>query len=205
MWISKDQQIAELKSFTDFMERKLEESISNNTDEIKTIKRRVLKRLLKSETAESGCATMDLCSIGEYGSYMVPHGPNYEFPGGFSKLITYLLEKLPETAIKLEHPVKRLEFLAATSRGDDEEAVLVVCSNGARFKAKHVVVTCSVNYLQKHFKTMFDPRLMNEKKAEAINTVKMGTVNKIFMFYGKIITFVFSKPAQKNVRKWDFL
>ena len=165
---------------------KLEEAILNDSDEVKIIKRRVLKRLLKSETCESGCSTMDLCSIGEYGSYMVPMGPNYEFPGGFSKLVNFLVEKIPKTSIRLEHAVKHIKLLEASNGRSNESPLLVECTNGARFKAKHVVVTCSINYLQKHFKAMFDPLLMNEKKIEAINTVKMGTVDKIFMFYGTL-------------------
>ena len=80
IWVNKKE--VSLRSYTDFMNSKLEEVIGNDSEDVKNIKRRVLKRLLKSETAESGCSTMDLCSINQYGSYLVPYGPNYEFPGG---------------------------------------------------------------------------------------------------------------------------
>ena len=66
---------------------------------------------------------------------------------------------------------------------------MVECHNGALFKAKHVVVTSSINYLQKNYATLFEPVLLNDKKIVAINTVKMGTVDKIFMFYDDMSFF----------------
>ena len=66
---------------------------------------------------------------------------------------------------------------------------MIECQNGALFKANHVVVTSSVNFLQKNYATLFDPFLLNDKKIEAINTVKMGTVDKIFMFYDDMSFF----------------
>ena len=80
LWI--DRKKSAYSSYTDFMVHKLEEHIANESEENKVIKRAILKRLLKSETLESGCATMDVVSINEYGSYAVPSGPNLEFPGG---------------------------------------------------------------------------------------------------------------------------
>ena len=47
-----------VKSFTQYMEYKLENDIVNQRDEMKSLKRRIVQRLLKAETAESGCATM---------------------------------------------------------------------------------------------------------------------------------------------------
>jgi protoporphyrinogen oxidase len=161
------------------MEFKLESLIVNESDEMKNFKRRVLQRLLKAETAESGCATMELCSLVEYGSYMVPLHPNIEFPGGFSRLISFLANQVPKERIKLEHAVK---YVRKVNGGQELD---VECHNGSSFRAKHVIITCSVNYLQKYHKRMFEPLLLDQRKIEAINSVKMGTVDKIFMFYGK--------------------
>ena len=80
LWI--DRKKSAYSSYSDFMVHKLEEHIANESEENKVIKRAILRRLLKSETLESGCATMDHVSINEYGSYAVPSGPNLEFPGG---------------------------------------------------------------------------------------------------------------------------
>jgi hypothetical protein len=60
--------------------------------------------------------------------------------------------------------------------------LLIECVNGIVFKAKHVV-TCSVNYLKKNYMTLFDPYLLSGKKIDAINSVKMDTVDKIFLIY----------------------
>jgi hypothetical protein len=168
-----------VKSFTQYMEIKLESLILDESDEMKNFKRRVLQRLLKAETAESGCATMELCSLVEYGSYMVPLEPNFEFPGGFSKLVSFLANQIPKDQIKVEHPVKYVKKV------NDGQQLDVECYNGSSFRAKHVIITCSVNYLQKYYKRMFEPLLLDNRKIEAINSVKMGTVDKIFMFYGK--------------------
>lgn len=56
LWIDKKK--SQFKSYTDFMVHKLEIHIAKDTEEVKEIKRAVLKRLLKAETVESGCATM---------------------------------------------------------------------------------------------------------------------------------------------------
>jgi hypothetical protein len=71
-----------LKSYTDFMMSKLDEHTKYASEDDKKLKKAILQRLLKAETAESGCSNMGLCSINEYGSYLVPFGPDYEFPGG---------------------------------------------------------------------------------------------------------------------------
>ena len=176
---------ASVQSFTQYMEFKLENKIANESNEMKDLKRRLLKRKLKAETAESGCPTMDSCNLNEYGSYMVPLDPNYECPGGFSNLINYIADRIPKEKIKLEHAVKKVRRCFDSK----EHALLVECYNGTCFRTKHVIVTCSVNYLQKNYKLMFEPLMLDEKKIEAINRVKMGTVDKIFLFYGKKLIF----------------
>lgn len=67
--------------------------------------------------------------------------------------------------------------------------IAVECENGSRFRTKHVVVTCSVNYLKQSYSRLFDTRLITEQKLAAIDAVKMGTVDKIFLFYDDLSTF----------------
>ena len=52
------------------------------TLDVKNVKKALLQRLLIAETIESGSATMTEVSLNEYGSYEIPIGPDYEFPGG---------------------------------------------------------------------------------------------------------------------------
>ena len=106
-------------------------------------------------------------------------------------MIEYSARNLPQSCIKFNHPVKNVRLLVKKlhNTGPDEELLLVECENGAFFRTRHVVVTCSVNYLQKHYSTLFDSRLMTEKKIESINTVQMSTVDKIFLFYDDLASF----------------
>lgn len=183
IWVNKKK--TNFKSYTDFMVNKLESYIINEPDDVKHIKRAILTRLLKQETCESGCASMDLCSINEYGSYLKPFGPDVEFPGGYSKLIEFISRKIPESYLKLSHPVKYIQQINKENveNDDDDYRLMVECYNGTCFRAKHVVVTCSINYLKKNLTNLFDPILLSEKKIEAINAIKMDTVDKIFMLY----------------------
>lgn len=105
-------------------------------------------------------------------------------------MIEYISRDIPKSCIKLKHPVKHIRLLREENRSfDQDNVVMVECENGAQFRTKHVVVTCSVNYLQRHYSTLFDPYLLNEKKIEAINTVQMSTVDKIFLFYDDLASF----------------
>jgi len=118
------------------------------------------------------------------------------FQKGFSKLINFIAEKIPKSSILLNHPVKniRLANYILEQESSQDTEMLVECYNGTMFKAKHVVVTCSVNFLQKNHSTLFGPSILSEKKISAINAVKMGTVNKIFLFYDDLSFF----PKQAN-------
>lgn len=173
-------------NYTDFFVDKLETDMNQLNDSVETrrIKMAILNRFLKQETAESGCSSMDLCSLNEYGSYLKPFGPDYEFPGGYSKLIDYLAAKMPSDVIKLNQAVRRI------SLADENELILVECTNGLTYRAKHVIVTSSVNYLKANYKSLFDARLLNDqRKIEAINAAKMDTVDKIFLFYEDLSFF----------------
>lgn len=47
--------------------------------ETRKLKIAIMTRLLKQETIESGCSSMSLCSLNEYGSYSKPIGIYYFF------------------------------------------------------------------------------------------------------------------------------
>jgi hypothetical protein len=70
--------------------------------------------------------------VKEYGSYLVPLEPNYEFPGGFSKLIDYLANQIPNKNIKLNHGVKHVRL---ANNGNELD---IECFNGVFFRTKHV-------------------------------------------------------------------
>jgi N1-acetylpolyamine oxidase len=111
---------------------------------------------------------------------------------GFSKLIEHSAKNIPKSCIKLNHPVQHIGLLNRNGSPDEATAsnvLLVECENGTSYRTKHVVVTCSVNYLQKHYSNLFDSALLTEKKITAIQTVQMSTVDKVFLFYDDLASF----------------
>lgn len=166
-------------SYSDFMRSKVEELIINYGDDEKSLYRALMERLLKAETAESGCATMDCVSTNEYGSYAIPDGDDFEYPGGFSKLIEFLANQIPESRIKLNTAVKNIRV-----ENNDENTLIVECFNGNSFRTSHVVLTASLNYLKKNVKSLIQPSLLlSQKKLESIEKLKMDTVDKICLIY----------------------
>lgn len=102
-----------------------------------------------------------------------------------------MADHLPKSAIKLNHAVKNIRTIRNDENvfGFNPNFLMVECENGALFKTSHVIVTCSVNFLKKNYLSMFEPKLLTEDKIEAINTVKMDTVDKIFLFYDDMSFF----------------
>lgn len=99
-------------------------------------------------------------------------------------MIEFIARKIPDGCLKLSHPVKYIQQINKENiENNDDYMLMVECYNGTCFRAKHVVVTCSINYLKKNLTNLFDPIFLSEKKIEAINAIKMDTVDKIFMLY----------------------
>lgn len=95
---------------------------------------------------------------------------------------------MPPSSIKLEHAVKHISPLNS-DQDPESSRILVECFNGSIFRTKHVVITCSINYLKHSYTTLFDSQLLTQKKIEAIQAVQMGTVDKIFLFYDDLASF----------------
>lgn len=182
------------ENYAEYMYAKLADHTKNDTVEFKKIKYALMRRLLIAETVESGSINMEEVSLNEYGSYHIPIGPDYEFPGGYSALIDFLADKLPKDTVKLSCPVKHITFAEKRKKHENESSarMLVECYNGVKYKAEHVVVTVSSSYLAKNYESLFCPSLLNDNKINAINSIKMDTVDKIFLFYDDLSFF----PAQ---------
>lgn len=171
-------------NYSEYMYAQLAAHTAYDSKELKKVKYALMKRLLIAETVESGSQTMDDVSLNEYGSYDIPIGPDYEFPGGFGTLVQFLADKLPDDAIKTSHPVRYITFAdRQDSDSDSPPPMLVECFNGVKYKTQHIVCTVSSAYLKAHYMTLFNPSLLSEQKILAINTISMDTVDKIFLFY----------------------
>jgi hypothetical protein len=115
-----------------------------------------------------------------------------KYKGGFSSLIEFLVKDLPKEMIKLNYPVENISLNGTfdlTTNKSSANGLKVKCFNGKTFYTNHVIVTCPLNYLKKHYSTLFQPGLISQKKFEALQSMKMGVVNKIFLIYDDLNSF----------------
>lgn len=82
--------------------------------------------------------------------------------------------------VKRKHSLKKHR-----DKGENSTAsVEVICENGVRFFADHVICTIPLGVLKESATTLFSPPLP-QYKMEAIDRLLFGTVNKIFLFYDR--------------------
>lgn len=180
------------KSYEDYIYKRFDEHILDNEDpEMIRIKKALIRRILKQETVEFSCTSMKDCTIKDYGSYLKYPGPDYEFPGGYSNLINFLAEQIPDTRLKCNHPVKSIELLDSSHSLHTNECIKlkVTCKNGQIFICKHVIVTCSLNYLKMNHKELFPNNLLPQNKLNLLKKLNMGIVDKIFLVYDDMSFF----------------
>ena len=67
-------------------------------------------------------------------------------------------------------------------RGEDKAEVR--CTDGSSFAADHVIVAVSLGVLKSVSETLFEPQLP-PRKANAIENLGFGTVNKIFLKFSE--------------------
>jgi hypothetical protein len=174
------------KSVKDYFDDLFKDFIKNDTNEIQELKKAILKSYQSYLCIYISCNNISDCSLSELGSFVLFPGNDEEFPGGYSTLINYLSSKLPKDSIKLNHPVEKVII------EDDDNNVKIECKNNSIFYSKHLIVTCSLNYLKENYKTLFnsDKVLFNEKKVEAMNEIKMGIVDNFLLIYENDIEFI---------------
>jgi hypothetical protein len=174
------------KSVKDYFDVLFKDFIKNDTNEIQELKKAILKSYQSYLCIYISCNNISDCSLSELGSFVLFPGNDEEFPGGYSTLINYLASKLPKDSIKLNHPVEKVII------EDDDNNVKIECKNNSIFYSKHLIVTCSLNYLKENYKTLFnsDKVLFNEKKVEATNEIKMGIVDNFLLIYENDIEFI---------------
>lgn len=100
-------------------------------------------------------------------------GGNVKVPHGMTSILQALHNRLPKGCVKLNTIVNKVKWGAE---------VKVTCEGGASYLVDHVIVTCSLGYLKKHKARLFSPALP-PNKADAIDRIEFGRVNKIFLQY----------------------
>lgn len=112
----------------------------------------------------------------------VPPGGDVHIPRGYSQILDHLLKKFPKSSILLNSEVIQIKWT-----GTLQENVEISVRDGQKFAADHVVVTCSLGYLKKHYMSLFEPPLPMQK-ANAIKSLGIGMVNKIFLEFDRPVT-----------------
>ncbi|ELT91045.1 hypothetical protein CAPTEDRAFT_114517 [Capitella teleta] len=97
-------------------------------------------------------------------------------PDGMQFLLDSLTKDLPSDSVQLNSQVVSIDWSDPECR--------VTCEGGRTHEADHVIISLPVGVLKQHRKKLFIPHLP-AKKAEAINTVPMGKLNKIFLRWEK--------------------
>lgn len=163
--------------------------------------------LLKRETCIAGCDTMSEIDLLEIGSYTELQGGNITLPEGYSSILGPVSSDIPKENLLLEHPVTNIIWnrcsndIDSGEESDDSDRTVieepslnidndsshnveVVCENGKRFYANHVICTVPLGVLKHKATTMFQPQLP-EYKLEAIHRLLFGTVDKILLEYDR--------------------
>lgn len=199
-----------INSVGDHINLETELYLDNVTDtKEKTLKQMLFNCLLKRETCITGCHNMQEIDLLELGSYTELQGGNIVLPSGYSSILEPLSCDLPPDSIIKACPVKTIHWkrkkyspettdlptIDETTENDSDDSdktvtevpvadidVEVVCENGDRYYADHVICTVPLGVLKETQKTLFEPELP-QYKVEAIENLLYGTVDKIFLEY----------------------
>lgn len=121
---------------------------------------------------------------------------NITLPDGYSSILHPIQSAIPPENIHLKHPVKLIRWKSfnTTDASDSDDSdrtvceeindynIEVVCENGIKFYADHLICTIPLGVLKHKVNTLFQPPLP-EYKLEAIEKLLFGTVDKILLEY----------------------
>lgn len=170
---------------------RLEEEVDKLDRDIEYKKdlRRALNALLNLNRFHEGDELERVTWEKEQSEYNIPPGGDVHIPGGYLQILEHLMKIVPKESLKLNTEVVSINW--ASKNGLEVE---VIVKDGSKFKANHVIVTCSLGYLKKHHESLFKPKLPQEK-VDAIHSLAIGRVNKIFLEFEKGLPL----PTNQNV------
>lgn len=76
------------------------------------------------------------------------------------------------------------EKLSEISDNRETDTVEVICENGIKFYANHIICTIPLGVLKEKAATLFSPKLPQDK-LDSINKLLFGTVDKIYLDYSR--------------------
>lgn len=133
---------------------------------------------IKFEVIDNSCDDLNDMSVLAYTEWQDCDGVNLiNFEHGYQTLIDSLSNDIPKHFIQLEKPIKRIEICDQTQKvklfiQNDENPLLV----------NHVIITCSIGYMQKNMDKFFGFQLPY-KKMNVMKSIGFGTINKIYLFF----------------------
>lgn len=107
---------------------------------------------------------------------------------GYKQFFEIMLDKFKIPTIKnkilLNKEIIRIDWTDSNNRGENVKTTTVHCADGSEFKAKHVIVTCSLGVLKNKAKILFEPKLP-ANKMEAIENLGFEGVIKVMIEFEK--------------------
>lgn len=106
---------------------------------------------------------------------------------GYVTVLDYItkIKPNPSKYLNVREKVQLRKEVVNISWNDSARNHLVVkCTDGSSFDADHVLVTVSLGVLKENYKSMFNPQLPTIK-ANAIEGLSIGTVDKIFLEFSE--------------------
>ncbi|KMR05321.1 peroxisomal n -acetyl-spermine spermidine oxidase [Lasius niger] len=132
------------------------------------------------------CHSLDELSASLWGKFKYVGGPEHLlFKSGYSSLTNLLIKNLDEEKVRLATPVETIRWRDSSVESWTDSPITVTTSKGTQIIADAVIVTCSLGYLKKNYRKMFQPSLPN-RLSVAIEDLGFGTINKIFLDFGDL-------------------
>uniref|UniRef100_A0A8C5WGC0 Amine oxidase domain-containing protein n=1 Tax=Leptobrachium leishanense TaxID=445787 RepID=A0A8C5WGC0_9ANUR len=185
-WLKQSQNVSKEEcdpksSVGGFIKQKIAEKLTEWDTATADTKLAFLNGLLNHECCISGTHSMDYVALCPYGEYTLLPGLDCTFPGGFESLVTQIKSALPNDTILFNKTVKTIHWNGAFQGSDARiYPVQVQCEDGDMFVADHVIVTVSLGFLKEQASGFLSPPLPVHK-AQAIQNLGFGTINKIIM------------------------
>ncbi|GFG38328.1 hypothetical protein Cfor_01739 [Coptotermes formosanus] len=156
-------------------------------DEDRHLRQLIFDCLLKRETCITGCHSMDEIDLIELGSYAELQGGNIVLPSGYSSILEPVSRDIPQGNICKRQAVATIHWLYAdesmsANAVEHVPNVEIVCEDGSRYYADHVICTIPLGVLKEKAATLFSPSLP-QYKLDSIDRLLFGTVDKILLEY----------------------
>ncbi|XP_067215950.1 uncharacterized protein [Linepithema humile] len=133
---------------------------------------------------DNSCDSLNDLSATLWGKFKYVGGPEHLlFKSGYSSLTNLLADNLCGHKMRLATPVETIHWRDSVDQQEDFP-IIVTTSEGTQISADAVIVTCSLGYLKENHRKMFQPPLPN-RPSVAIENLGFGTINKIFLDFGK--------------------